>query len=118
MPEKINITEYGYSQDAKVEISGSFLLALLNFTGEIIFKESHSAHLFELPVVKDGKIDYELANNLDFFQQPEQKVLTVTGVKAMDMQYMLEALHYEAITNNIAKKNSELLEEAPGNFKI
>lgn len=118
MSEKINITEYGYRPGTKVEIDGSFLLALLNFTGEVIFRESHDAHLFELPEVKDKNIEYKLANSLDFFRQPEQKVITTTGVKAMDMQYMLEATHYEAITSNIATKNSELLEEAPGKFQV
>jgi hypothetical protein len=113
MSEKINIIDYGYSADAKVEISGSLLLAVLNFTAEIIHNESREVLLYEIPKIKEGEIDFEVASKFDFFQQKEQKAITTTGAKAMDIQYILEATHYENIVNNIAIKNEEI-----GKFKV
>lgn len=102
---KINITEYGYSQETKTEIQGNVLLALLNFTNEVLSRESHEVLLFELPE-KNG--EWKVATTKDFFEQKTRPATTELGAKAMDLQYILESIHYENIQNNIAIKNEEI----------
>ena len=105
MQEKINITEYGYPNETKVGIQGNILMALLNFTNEVLAKESNEVLLFELPQ-ENG--EWKILKTKDFFEQPIRKATTELGAKAMDIQYILEALHYENITNNLAVKNEEI----------
>jgi hypothetical protein len=118
MSEKINITDYTYGLDSKVEIGGTLLLAILNFTAEIIHNESKNVLLFEVPEIKEGEIDFVIASKFDFFQQKEQKAVTVTGAKAMDIQYLLEATHYENIVNGVALKNEDVIADVPKQFEL
>lgn len=107
---KINITDYGYSESTTVEIQGNVLLALLNFTNEVLAKESNEVLLFELPE-KNG--EWKVATTQAFFEQPVRKATTELGAKAMDIQYILESVHYENIQNNKAIKNEEI-----GSFQV
>lgn len=107
---KINITDYGYSESTTVEIRGNVLLALLNFTNEVLAKESNEVLLFELPE-KNG--EWKVATTQAFFEQPVRKATTELGAKAMDIQYILESVHYESIQNNKAIKNEEI-----GSFQV
>lgn len=105
MTEKINIIDYGYPTDTKVEIGGTLLLALLNFTNEVLAKEATEVLLFELP---EQTGEWKVATTKDFFEQPVRKAVTELGAKAMDIQYILESAHYENIQNNLAIKNEEI----------
>lgn len=105
MQEKINIGEYSYPTGTKSEILGTVLMALLNFTNEVLAKEATEVLLFELPE-KDG--EWKVATTKDFFEQPVRKAVTELGAKAMDIQYILESIHYENIQNKTAVKNEEI----------
>lgn len=124
--EEIKLHEYGYTPDARVEIKGDLLMALMNFVNEVQQQENKPVFVFSRPTIKDNRDDQKKAlkltdvsienvgfdNPAEFLQQEPQPAVTILGTKAIDLSYVLEDLHYSAIKNKIAVKLADL-----GKFK-
>ena len=113
MEEKINLADFSYNKDTKVEIPALALMPLLNLLNGVIQQETKMALSYEYPTVEGKEIKMVDHNLASFFNQPGVKVISELGASALEMQYVLEDIHAKNIESGVAIKNEEV-----GQFKL
>lgn len=118
----LDLFNYTYAPDAKVEITGTLFYALMQVLNQTKIDNTYTGLAYDYAskvkkVKKDGvdKIEIELQKHpsaLSYFEQPQLEFTTMLGNLALDLLMIMQGQHSENIKNGIAKPHGEF-EEKP-----
>ena len=95
---EIDISQYGYNPDTKVEISGTLLIELLSSYARLSMEET--------------KIHFNKVGNDIDYQTPVETV-SAKGAHAIFMLDKLEELHFNNINAGLSVPNNEIKPSTP-----
>lgn len=107
--ETINISHYSYTPDQTIEVNALMFMDMMKFFGEVKNQEYKEVLLArKVKSLKKGKVEWSETNPEEFFNQEPQPAYTYLGSKALDLEYMLQNIHYTNIEEGKATHKDEL----------
>ena len=110
MKEKINVHDYTYLENQKVELEGNVLIAILNTLSKLKVQETKEVMLLSIPSkITKNEILWKGAKPAEFFSQQPVSALTEIGALVLDLEFTLLRVHEENIRLNKATHKDELI---------